>query len=356
MRGRHTTMAESESLATKREQLLAACWPATAAVRWHFRAGWIAPSCAKAAQLALGDGAVAVTGTSDALAAGELEAASELGDSDWHAARRHCRPTSSPIRTTWPTTRIDVTTAKPNFIRSWATDTRAARRERRRQRRQCGRSAATIAPECGPRTSTRSAARSPNAVFTKQEVRELAAAWELPVADKPATPVPIEPRGLRSGGDARAAGEDRRAEQFLRSLGLRELRVRLSRRRHGPHRSARRTKSPSCANQRSRARWSRSSNDSASSSSRSIWPASAPAASRNWCQAKCCGGFRNPGSIGTGGPPITSASRPGVSSQALKHRLPTSTEPVMTWSPRICTGRPKSFLAALFLQLSNKST
>jgi uncharacterized protein len=62
--------------------------------------------------------------------------------------------------------------------------------------------------------------------ITKREVRELAAAWGLPVADKPATPC-LSSR-IAYGQEVtpeRLAMVDR-AEQFLRSLGLRELRVR----------------------------------------------------------------------------------------------------------------------------------
>jgi uncharacterized protein len=62
--------------------------------------------------------------------------------------------------------------------------------------------------------------------ITKREVRELAAAWGLPVADKPATPC-LSSR-IAYGQEVtpeRLAMIDR-AEQFLRSLGFRELRVR----------------------------------------------------------------------------------------------------------------------------------
>jgi uncharacterized protein len=62
--------------------------------------------------------------------------------------------------------------------------------------------------------------------FTKQEIRELAAAWELPVADKPATPC-LSSR-VAYGQEVtpgRLAMVDE-AEQFLRTLGFRELRVR----------------------------------------------------------------------------------------------------------------------------------
>jgi uncharacterized protein len=62
--------------------------------------------------------------------------------------------------------------------------------------------------------------------INKSEVRQLAAAWGLPVADKPATPC-LSSR-IAYGEEVtpeRLAMIDR-AEQFLRSLGLANLRVR----------------------------------------------------------------------------------------------------------------------------------
>lgn len=82
----------------------------------------------------------------------------------------------------------------------------------------------------GMQAAREHAVRSPliEAGFTKADVRELAREWELPVWDKPASPclssriaygVEVTPERVRRV-DA--------AEQFLRSeLGLRELRVRL---------------------------------------------------------------------------------------------------------------------------------
>ena len=62
--------------------------------------------------------------------------------------------------------------------------------------------------------------------ITKQEVRELAAAWELPVADKPATPCLSSRVAYGQEVTPERLAKIDRAEQFLRSLGLRELRVR----------------------------------------------------------------------------------------------------------------------------------
>jgi uncharacterized protein len=65
--------------------------------------------------------------------------------------------------------------------------------------------------------------------LTKAEVRALAAHWELPVWDKPASPC-LSSR-IAYGEEVtpeRLAMIDK-AEQFLRSLGLREVRVRYHR-------------------------------------------------------------------------------------------------------------------------------
>src|SRR5882757_6027276 len=67
----------SKPLATKRDQLLKLL-SGYGRCAVAFSGGVDSAVVAQAAQLALGEGAVAVTGTSDALAAGELEAARDL--------------------------------------------------------------------------------------------------------------------------------------------------------------------------------------------------------------------------------------------------------------------------------------
>jgi uncharacterized protein len=62
--------------------------------------------------------------------------------------------------------------------------------------------------------------------FTKQDVRDLAAAWNLPVADKPATPCLSSRVAYGQKVTPERLAMIDRAEQFLRSLGFRELRVR----------------------------------------------------------------------------------------------------------------------------------
>ncbi len=70
----------SEPLATKRSQLLT-LMSSYGSCAVAFSGGVDSAVVAKAAQLALGDAAVLVTGTSAAMAAGELVAARELAES-----------------------------------------------------------------------------------------------------------------------------------------------------------------------------------------------------------------------------------------------------------------------------------
>jgi uncharacterized protein len=62
--------------------------------------------------------------------------------------------------------------------------------------------------------------------ITKQEVRALAAGWQLPVADKPATPCLSSRVAYGQEVTPERLAMIDRAEQYLRSLGFRELRVR----------------------------------------------------------------------------------------------------------------------------------
>jgi len=179
---------------------------------------------AKAAKLALGDRAVAVTGTSAALAAGELTSATDL-------ARlieiRHV---------TIPTEEF----ANPDYI---ANNPDRCYHCKSELYLQLGNISEKLGVQVvvnganaddlhdyrpGMRAADEHAVRSPLAEcgFTKEDVRALAAEWDLPVAEKPATPC-LSSRiayGLHVTPE-RLAKIDR-AEQFLRSLGFGELRVR----------------------------------------------------------------------------------------------------------------------------------
>jgi uncharacterized protein len=180
---------------------------------------------AKAAQLALADKAVAVTGTSDALAAGELEAA-------------RAQATQMGIR------HVVVSTdefSNPQYV---ANNPDRCYHCKSELYSQLGGLRERLAVDVvvnganaddlgdyrpGMRAANEYGVRSPLAEcgLTKKEVRQLAAAWNLPVAEKPATPclssrvaygLNVTPERL-----SRIDG----AEQFLRSLGFHELRVRF---------------------------------------------------------------------------------------------------------------------------------
>jgi pyridinium-3,5-biscarboxylic acid mononucleotide sulfurtransferase len=182
---------------------------------------------AKAAALALGDAAVAVTGTSASLAEGELESAQqlaqligirhvviatdELSQSDYlkNAPDRcyHCKTELySQLDRLRPKLGVKaiVNGANVDDLGDYRPGMQAASEHR------------IYSPlaDCG---------------ITKSDVRELAAAWGLPVWDKPATPClssriaygdEVTPERLRMID---------RAEQYLKSRGLPNLRVRYHR-------------------------------------------------------------------------------------------------------------------------------
>jgi pyridinium-3,5-biscarboxylic acid mononucleotide sulfurtransferase len=218
-------MAElSETLTTKRElllRLLAGYGRCAVA----FSGGVDSTVVAKAARLALGDAAVAVTGTSDALAAGELDAARALAT---QIGIRHI------VVPTEEFANPDYVANKPDRCYHCKTELYS---QLGRLRERLGVDVVVNGANAddvgdyrpGMRAADEHEVRSPLADcgITKQEVRELAASWELPVADKPATPC-LSSRvayGLNVTPE-RLARIDR-AEQFLRSLGFHELRVRL---------------------------------------------------------------------------------------------------------------------------------
>jgi uncharacterized protein len=218
-------MAElCETLSVKREKLLGllASYGKCAVA---FSGGVDSAVVAKAARLALGDAAVTVTGTSDALAEGELEAAQELAN---QIGVRHI-----VIRT--------EEFANPDYIANRSDRCYHCKSELYSQLGQVkdrlgvdvivnGANADDLGDfRPGMKAASEHEVRSPLAEcgLTKRDVRDLAAAWDLSVAEKPATPclssrvsygLEVTPERLRRID---------RAEQFLRSLGFRELRVRL---------------------------------------------------------------------------------------------------------------------------------
>jgi uncharacterized protein len=179
---------------------------------------------AKAAQLALGDEALLVTGSSPAMADGELDAARELAKL---IGARHVVVSTDEF-------------ANPRYVANAADRCYHCKTE---LYAQVGDLAVRLGVNVianganaddlgdyrpGMWAASEHDVRSPLADcgFTKQDVRQLAATWGLPVADKPATPclssrvaygVEVTPERLAMVDQA---------EQLLRSLGIRELRVR----------------------------------------------------------------------------------------------------------------------------------
>ncbi|QDU44368.1 hypothetical protein Mal52_28490 [Symmachiella dynata] len=190
-----------------------------------FSAGIDSTVVAKAAQLACGDRAVAVTADSPSLAGGELEEAKRLAaligirhqvvrteefeNSDYlKNASNRCYFCKTELYTQLeglaPQLNVDVIVNGANL------DDRGDHRP-------------------GMQAASEHDIRSPliEAEFTKADVRALAADWELPIWDKPASPclssriaygLSVTPERVRRVDEA---------ECFLREeLGLRELRVR----------------------------------------------------------------------------------------------------------------------------------
>jgi uncharacterized protein len=214
----------STALGSKRDQLLKLLGDYDSCAV-AFSGGVDSAVVAKAAQIALGDSAVLFTGDSAALAEGELEAARELAsliglrheivatgelDDPNYVANKgdrcyHCKSelysrlgdVSKQLGVA-----VVINGANADDLGDYRPGMQAARENDIR----------SPLADCG---------------FTKREVRELAAAWGLPVADKPATPC-LSSRvavGLEVTKERLAMVD--RAESFLRSLGFRELRVRL---------------------------------------------------------------------------------------------------------------------------------
>ncbi len=192
-----------------------------------FSAGVDSTVVAKAAQVALADRAVAVTGTSASLAAGELDLARDLArligirheivatdeflDAGYvrNAADRcfHCKTELytqlEPIAARLGLAVIanganadDLGDYRPGMI--------AAQEHRVR----------SPLLECG---------------ITKAQVRKLAAHWELPVADKPASPCLSSRVAYGEEVTPLRLSMIDRAEQYLRALGLQTIRVRYHR-------------------------------------------------------------------------------------------------------------------------------
>ena len=189
-----------------------------------FSGGLDSTVLAKAARLALGDDAIAVTGTSASLAAGELDECrelarrigirhevlqtDELANPDYRkntADRCYYCKTELFVQVERLSRRLNVAVVADGSNRDDHGEHRPGFKAAKEQQ--------VVSPlaECG---------------FTKAELRELANYWEIPIWNKPATPCL---------GSRIAYGEEvtterlamiDRAERFLRARGFEPLRVR----------------------------------------------------------------------------------------------------------------------------------
>jgi uncharacterized protein len=213
----------SDELTAKRDrllQILADCGSCAVA----FSGGVDSAVVAKAAHLTLADDVVLVTGTSAALAEGELDVARQVAaaigvrhveivteefDNPSYVANApdrcyHCKSelySQLDRLAERAGMKVVVNGANSDDLGDYRPGMQAAAEHRVR----------SPLAECG---------------FTKQDVRELAAAWNLPVADKPATPCLSSRVAYGQKVTPERLAMVDRAEQFLRSLGFRELRVR----------------------------------------------------------------------------------------------------------------------------------
>jgi uncharacterized protein len=179
---------------------------------------------AKAAALALGDAAVAVTGTSASLAAGEREAAAELARL---IGIRHLTIATDELES-------------PDYLRNSPDRCYHCKTELYTQLER-------LLPKLGVRAIVNGAnaddlgdyrpgmsAAAEHCIvspladcgITKAEVRELAAAWGLSVWDKPATPCLSSRIAYGESVTPERLAMIDRAEQWLRQRGLANLRVR----------------------------------------------------------------------------------------------------------------------------------
>jgi pyridinium-3,5-biscarboxylic acid mononucleotide sulfurtransferase len=182
---------------------------------------------AKAAQLALGDRAVAVTAVSPSLAEGELDDARQLATligirheiiqtEEFADANYTANPTNrcyfcktelySQLEQLVPRLEVAVIANGANLddAGDWRPGMKAAGEHQVR----------SPLLECG---------------FTKADVRELAAQWKLPAWDKPASPCLSSRVAYGEQVTPERLQMIDKAEQLLRSLGLRTVRVRYHR-------------------------------------------------------------------------------------------------------------------------------
>ncbi len=213
----------SAELATKRDRLLDLLRSLqTCAVA--FSGGLDSTVLAKAAQLALGDRALAVTGASASLASGELE---------------ECRNLAAQIGIRHEVVQTQEI-ANPDYQKNAADRCFHCKTELFSQVERIARrlGVAVVADGSnrddhgehrpGLRAAKEQAVRSPLAEcdLTKAEIRQLARFWNLPTWDKPAAPCLSSRIAYGEEVTAERLAMIDRAERFLRQRGFQPLRVR----------------------------------------------------------------------------------------------------------------------------------
>ncbi|HZZ28000.1 MAG TPA: ATP-dependent sacrificial sulfur transferase LarE [Pirellulales bacterium] len=194
---------------------------------------------AKAAQLALGENAVAVTGVSASLAAGELETARQVAQ---QIGIRHevlhtgefadANYTANPANRCY-FCKTELYEQLEVFVERMENE---MRRNPRAEPGAKGRMVIVNGANAddasdwrpGMQAAGEHLVRSPllECGFTKADVRTLAAQWNLPVWDKPASPCLSSRVAYGEEVTPERLQMIDRAEQLLRSLGLRTVRVR----------------------------------------------------------------------------------------------------------------------------------
>jgi uncharacterized protein len=217
-------LEKSDRLATQREALQAYLQPLESAAV-AFSGGVDSAVVAQAAFLALGDRAVAVTGVSASLASGELELAQQIAQqigirhqlvsTDELARAGYVQ--NSPDRCYHCKTELytKLTELAPQFgvavlLNGANTDDLGDYRPGMRAASEFR----VLSPlaDCG---------------LNKAHVRELARFWNLPCADKPATPCLSSRIAYGEQVTPERLARIDQAEVFLKELGLGEIRVRL---------------------------------------------------------------------------------------------------------------------------------
>ena len=189
-----------------------------------FSGGLDSTVLAKAAELALGNDAIAVTGASASLAAGELDECrelarqigirhevlqtNELANPDYQkntADRCYYCKTELFLKVEELSRRLNVSVVADGSNRDDHGEHRPGLKAAREQQ------VASPLAECG---------------FTKAEIRELANYWKIPIWNKPATPCLSSRIAYGEEVTAERLAMIDRAERFLRAQGFQPLRVR----------------------------------------------------------------------------------------------------------------------------------